>query len=98
METERNASWEAGKRAGLGIAALVIGLVSFLSLLGAEKAIVAIALGAIAMRGQDPGSPARRLGIIAIVLGCLFLVTAIVVLAVFREQLGDLLSALQRIS
>ena len=53
--------------------ALALGLVAFLSLLGMEKAILAIVLGSVAIRGAARGTLARRLGSVAIGLGGLFL-------------------------
>ena len=47
-------------RHGLGVAALVLSMVTFLSMLGLEKAITALVLGVLAMRGSQPGSPARN--------------------------------------
>jgi Na+-driven multidrug efflux pump len=88
----------AGRRDGLGIAAIVIGIVTFLSLLGAEKAIVAIILGSLAMRGAEQGSRARRQGIAAIILGTVFMVTVPILLVVFREQLATLIAALEKLS
>jgi hypothetical protein len=44
-------AYDTGRRVGFGVSALALGLVTFLSLLGAEKAILAIVLGALAVRG-----------------------------------------------
>jgi len=87
-----------GRRDGFGIAALVGSLVAFLSLLGAEKAIFAIVLGALAMRGAPARSLARRLGVASVVIGAVFVVSMVVLLLVLREQLSDLIRALERLS
>ena len=88
----------AGRRVGFGISALVLSLVGFLSLLGAEKAILAIVLGALAIRGSGHGALARRLGVIAICLGTVFLLTMVVVLIVFRGQVLEFVQMLHKLS
>ncbi len=88
----------AGRRVGFGISALVLSLVGFLSLLGAEKAILAIVLGALAIRGSGHGTLARRLGIIAICLGAVFLLTVAVVLVVYWDRILDAIQMLQKLS
>jgi hypothetical protein len=90
--------YSAGRRDGLAVAAMVLGLVTFLSMLGAEKAIAAIVLGAVAMRGAPRRSLARRLGIASVVLGAVFIVTMAVVFVVFREQVATLIAALEKLS
>jgi hypothetical protein len=91
-------TYAAGRRAGLGVAALLVGLVSFVSILGAEKAILAIVLGALAVRGSSPGTLARRLGTGAIGLGVLFLVVAATLLALYWNELAALVRQLDRLS
>ena len=88
----------AGRRVGFGISSLVLSLVGFLSLLGAEKAILAIVLGALAIRGSGHGTLARRLGIIAICLGAVFLLTVAVVLVVYWGRILDVIQMLQKLS
>ena len=87
-----------GRRSGLATAALAVGVVSFLSMLGVEKAALAVVLGVLAIRGAAPGSSARRLGMVAVLLGGLFVVTLIVLLAVFRNEFAELLRSLRRLS
>jgi Na+-driven multidrug efflux pump len=88
----------AGRRDGFGIAAVVVGIITFVSLLGIEKAVVAIVLGALAMQGARKGSRARRLGGVALILGITFEVALVVLLIVFREEVGTLISALEQLS
>ncbi len=88
----------AGRRDGFGIAAIVVGIVTFVSLLGIEKAVVAIVLGALAMQGARQGSRARRLGGAALILAITFEVAFIVLIIVFREQVGAFISALEALS
>ncbi len=95
---ELSDAFRAGRRVGFGISALVLSLVSFLTLLGAEKAILAIILGVVAIRGSGQAALARRLGIIAICLGALFLLTLVVVLVVYQDQLRQFIETLQKLS
>jgi len=82
-----------GRREGLAVAALALGLVSFLNLLGAEKAILALVLGFAGLSGAtDPH--VRTRAFLAIGLGIAYLVTIVVVLVMFREQLRELIGLL----
>ncbi len=91
-------AYDAGRRVGFGVSALALGLVTFLSLLGAEKAILAIALGALAVRGSASSPLSRRLGSAAIVLGVVFLLTVGVVLLVFWDRAVEFVRLLQQLS
>src|SRR5262245_61556922 len=48
-------AFDGGRRAGLAVAAMALGVVTFLSLLGLEKAGLAIILGVLALRGGSAG-------------------------------------------
>jgi hypothetical protein len=91
-------AYDAGRRVGFAVSALAMSLVAFLSLLGAEKAILAIVLGAVAVRGGQPGTLARRLGIAAMAISVVFLATAAVVLALFWGRFVEVIKALQQLS
>lgn len=91
-------AFAAGRRAGLATAALAVSLIAFLSLLGAEKALLAIALGVLARRGAQPGSAGRRLATVAIGIATVFLITITFVLIVFWKQLVDLVHHLMQLS
>jgi hypothetical protein len=91
-------AYDAGRRVGFGVSALALGLVTFLSLLGVEKAILAIALGALAARGSDASPLSRRLGSAAMALGIVFLLTVGVVLVVYWDQAVELVHLLQQLS
>lgn len=83
-----------GRSEGLATAAMALGVLSFIQLLGAEKALLAIVLGLIALRGV--GSQAsRRRGWVAIVLGAVYLVVTAVALLLFRDQFAELIRLLQ---
>jgi len=83
-----------GRSEGLALAAMAVGITAFINLLGAEKGILAIALGVMALRGQR-AFPGRRRARFAVVLGAIQLATVGVVLVLFREELGELLALLQ---
>jgi hypothetical protein len=91
-------AYDAGRRVGFGVSAVALALVTFLSVLGAEKAILAIALGILAVRGPNAGTLSRQLGRAAIVLGTVFLLTVAVVLVMFWDQAVEFVRLLQQLS
>ncbi len=91
-------AFDDGRRAGLATAAMALSLVAFFSLLGAEKALLAIALGLLARRGAQPGSAGRRLAGIAIGIASVFLVSIAFVLVVFWNELVGLVNYLRQLS
>ena len=91
-------AFDAGRRAGLATAAMALSLVAFFSLLGAEKALLAIALGLLARRGSQPGSAGRRLATVAIGVATVFLVSIAFIVIVFWKELGDLVNHLRQLS
>ncbi len=91
-------AFRAGRRVGLGISALALSLVAFLSLLGAEKAILAIVLGALAIQGSGREAQARRLGRAAIGIGCVFLLAMVVGLVVFWDRVVEFVQMLSKLS
>jgi|WetSurMetagenome_2_1015567.scaffolds.fasta_scaffold1169418_1 hypothetical protein len=90
--------YQAGKRTGFGIAALALGLVSYLSLLGLEKAVLTIVLGVLAMKGEIPTPIAKRLGIASIALGVIFILSAAVLLYLFQDKFAELIGNLKKLS
>lgn len=79
-----------GRGEGLATAAIALGALSFIQLLGAEKALLAIALAVIALR--DTGSPrGRRRAFTAIALGAVYLLVAATTLVIFHDRLGELI-------
>jgi hypothetical protein len=91
-------AFEAGRRAGLATAAMALSVVAFFSLLGAEKALLAIALALLARRGSLPGSAARRLATMAIGVATVFLVSIAFILIRFWAELVDLVNYLRQLS
>lgn len=90
-------AYNSGRRVGFGISALALSVVTYLSLLGFEKAILAIVLGALAMQAGQR-TLARRLGIISIALGVIFMVTVIVLIIVFQEKVMEFVTLLKELS
>jgi hypothetical protein len=97
-QPDLNSAFLQGRRHGLAVAALLLSLVSFVSLLGAEKAITAIALAAAAIKGAEAGSLPRKLGAAAIIMSSLFLVTVAVVLIVFWDKVIEFVQLLEQLS
>jgi len=90
-------AYREGRRAGLAIGALAASLVAFISLLGIEKAILAVALALLALRQAPRRSAGRKTALAAIVVACVYTVVFIVVIVVFREKLAGLLRQLQQL-
>ena len=96
-DTQKEAFRE-GKRVGLAIAAVAASAVAFVSLLGIEKAILAITLAILAIRGTAPRSRVRRLASVALGIAMVYVLTFVVVMALFREKLYELIHLLQQMS
>jgi Na+-driven multidrug efflux pump len=89
---------ETGWRSGLAVGAMAVSVVAFISLWGIEKALLAITLAFLAFRGSRRGEEARRLAGQAIVIGCVYVVTIIMLLIVFRSQLAQFLQMMHKLS
>lgn len=83
-----------GRSEGLATAAVAMGALSFIQLLGAEKAILAIVLAVLALRGA-PSQQGRRRSYTAIVLGVVYLAITAATLILFHDELGELIRLLQ---
>ena len=91
-------AYNTGRRVGFGISALTLSIVAYLSLLGLEKAILAIVLGALALRGMKQGALARRLGIVSIILSVIFIITFFVVMFLFWDKVKEIIVLLRKLS
>jgi ABC-type multidrug transport system fused ATPase/permease subunit len=91
-------SFLEGRRTGLAIGALAASAVAFISLLGIEKALLAIVLAILAMRGAAPSTPARRLAWGSLGVALLYVLTFVAVMALFHERLGELVRLLQQMA
>lgn len=83
-----------GRSEGLAIAALALGVLSFIQLLGMEKALLAIVLGGLALRGTVTAR-SRRQAWTALALGAAYLVITVSVLLLFQDRLAELIRLLQ---
>lgn len=88
--------FDAGRRVGLAIGALSASLFSFLTLLGVEKAILAIVLATLAMRGTGPGA-ARRLGRLACGIAALYVLCWAGVLLCCHRQVVTIVHLLHQL-
>lgn len=78
-------------RSSFAVASLIVGIFSFIQLLGAEKAILAIIFGILALREIKKNEiTGKSLAIIGIVLGVIYIVIIIALL----PYLGPMLSKL----
>jgi uncharacterized membrane protein len=83
-----------GRREGMAMAALALSIVSFVNLLGAEKALLAIVLAVLALKGAQAGTTRLR-GWLAIAFAGVYLATVATVLVLFHDKLGQLIELLK---
>jgi hypothetical protein len=81
----------------MATAALALGAVAFLNLLGAEKGILAIVLAVLSMR-TVPAGPQPRRAQIAVALGVVQLATVVMVLVLFHDKLRQLIELLRTLA
>ncbi len=88
-----------GQKYAFAAASLMVGLSTFISLLGLEKATLAIVFGFLALRTTPPPTLAARrlLAQVGVGLGVLMWITVPTMLIVFRDRVGALLEALERL-
>jgi hypothetical protein len=87
---------EQGRCEGYAVAALALSLVSYVHLLGAEKALLAIVLAVAAIRGAG-SAVSRSRGWLALGIASIYVVTAIVAFVLLREKLGALLKLISEL-
>jgi hypothetical protein len=87
---------DRGRREAYATSALILSLVSFVNLLGAEKSILALVLAAFALRGAAPPA-ARKRGLVAVAIAAVHLITIVLVIALLRDELGELLNLLRQL-
>jgi len=78
----------------MATAAVALGVVAFLNLLGTEKGILAIVLAVLSLRNLPADAPPRRARI-AIALGVVQLATVVMVLVLFHDKLRQLIELLR---
>jgi hypothetical protein len=91
-------AYEEGRRFGLATAALALGVVSFVNMLGIEKSILAIVLAVLAIHGAGFRTAVRRRGRTALLIASVHVVTSVVVLVIFRAKLTELVQLLHKLS
>lgn len=99
-ELQDRANIVLGQKFAYATAALILGIASFINLLGMEKAILAVIFARLALKSEPP--PAlkshRGWGQAGLVLGVLQMVVISVLIVIFRNELRegfDLLLRLQ---
>lgn len=96
-ENPSERAFEEGRRTGLAIAAVAAGVVSFISLLGLEKAILAVVLAVLAGRGVTAGRQCRRLAAVALMIAGLYVITFAVIMVLFHDRVAELVRLLQQL-
>ena len=98
-EQQDRANVVLGQKYAYATAALMLGIASFVNLLGMEKAILAIIFARLALRSDPP--PAlknrREWGQTGLVLGVLQVVLISVLIIIFRDELREVLHLLLRL-
>ena len=98
-EQEDRANVVLGQKYAYATAALMLGIASFVNLLGMEKAILAIIFARLALKSEPP--PAlknrREWGQAGLVLGALQVVLISVLIIIFRNELRQALDLLLRL-
>ena len=98
-EQQERASVILGQKYAYATAALVIGLASFINLLGFEKAILAIIFGRLALKSEPPPTlkNRREWGQAGLILGVLQVVLVSVFIILFRHELRGVFDALLKL-
>jgi NADH:ubiquinone oxidoreductase subunit 5 (subunit L)/multisubunit Na+/H+ antiporter MnhA subunit len=91
-------SFDEGRHYAFAVAALVLAGLSFLNLFGIEKAIVGIAFGVLAARGQPAASFQRLTGIAAVILSVIYILLTIALFVFFGEELNTMVQRLRQSS
>ena len=96
---DAHAGFVLGQKYAYATASLLIGIASFLSLLGFEKGVLAILFAWLALKASPlPALGERRSWARAgLAMGIIMLVAIGVLLTVFFERFSDLITAIQRL-
>ncbi|MHB8877992.1 MAG: hypothetical protein ACYC8T_30215 [Myxococcaceae bacterium] len=88
-----------GQKYAFATASLLLGLATFVNLLGLEKAGLAVAFGVLALRGQPPPALTTRRSFakVGIALGSLALVAVPVMIVLFHDRFAELITALEKL-
>jgi hypothetical protein len=88
-----------GQKYAYATISLILGIASFINMLGLDKAILAIIFARLALR-SDPGPglrDRRTWGKAGLVLGVLQVVSVLTLVLLFREELGELIEMLTKL-
>lgn len=94
---EAKIAFRKGRQAGLGTAALALSIVSFISLLGLEKAILAAVLGLAAWRGAAAGTQGKKRGWLAVIIAGGYAVFFGVMILIYHDKFAVLIRMLQQL-
>ncbi len=88
-----------GQKYAYATAALMLGIASFVNLLGMEKAILAIIFARLALKSDPPPllKNRREWGQAGLVLGVLQVVAILALVVIFRNELQHILELLMRL-
>ncbi len=102
MKKNNNSSnaFVRGQRIGFAAASLAIGIVSCIHALGAEKGILAVVFGWLALKGKDglKQGTQRTWAIVGIVLGSIMIILVPLMVTVFWPKLKVIVEALEKLS
>lgn len=98
-EQRDSASVVLGQKYAYATVALILGISSFINLVGMDKAILAIVFGSLALRSTPlPVLKTRRAwGQIGVILGILQVIVISTLLIIFRHEFSQALDALIRL-
>ena len=98
QDTAVQNAYADGKRMGIAISAVAMSLVAFLSLLGLEKALLALTLGLIVIRGAERGSPEARSAKVAVAVAAVYITCFLTAVVLFHDRIAEFLKMLQKLS
>ncbi len=98
-ETHDRANVVLGQKYAYATAALMLGIASFVNLLGMEKAILAIIFARLALKSEPAPllKNRREWGQAGLVLGVLQVVVILALVIIFRNELRHILELLMRL-
>jgi hypothetical protein len=89
-----------GQKAAFAAASLAMGILSCIHVLGAEKGVLAVVFGYLALKGRAglKEGPRRTWAIVGIVLGAIMTVLVPVMVTVFWPKVKAIVEALEKLS